>query len=128
MGAPGYSPYRDDLPPHAPMPGAPPYPAAPEPAPPPVGRPAPGTKFRTALGAAAIWAAVNIVLVLIVAGAPPSVSAVARLPAAMVIPTVLAALAVWLIARHRGWAFWLLVVTAAPFFWVVRALTTLVGG
>jgi hypothetical protein len=110
------------------MPGAPPYPAAPEHAPPPIGRPAPGTKFVTALGAAAIWAAVNVVLVLIVVGAPPAGSAVTRLLAALVVPAVLAALAVWLIARRRGWAFWMLVVTAAPFFWVLRSLTTLVGG
>ncbi|HVL85614.1 MAG TPA: hypothetical protein VM367_15195 [Pseudonocardia sp.] len=29
MGAPGYTPLPDSFPPHAPMPGAPPYPAPP---------------------------------------------------------------------------------------------------
>jgi hypothetical protein len=125
MGAPGYSPYRDDLPPHAPMPGAPPYPAAEEHPPPPVGRPAPRTGFSRALGAAAIWTVVNVVLVLIVAGGPSGGSDVARLVGALLVPTLLAALAVWLVARHRAWSFWLLVLSAAPIFWVLRALTTL---
>jgi hypothetical protein len=128
LGAPGYSPYRDDLPAHAPMPGAPPYPPAEEHPLPPIGRPSARTGFGAALGAAAVWAGVNLVLVLVVTGAPPSTTDVARFLAALLVPTLLAALAVWLIARRRVWPFWLLVLAAAPFFWVLRAVAAQAGG
>ena len=104
------------------MPGAPPYPAAPEPVPPPVGRAARRTRFVTALAATAVWAVVNVVLVVAVAGAPPGPAAVGQLVGAMILPTLLAALVGWAIARRRAWAFWLLVLLAAPFFWVLRAV------
>ncbi len=104
------------------MPGAPPYPETPEHGPPPVGRPARRTRFVTALGAAAVWAGVNVVLVVAFAGAPPRVGAFGQFVGALVVPTLLAALAVWAIARRRAWAFWLLVLLAAPFFWVLRAV------
>lgn len=104
------------------MPGAPPYPEEAEPAPPPVGQQARRTRFGRALGAAAVWAGVNLVLVLAVAGAPPGAGAFGQLVGALVVPTLLAALAVWVIARRRAWAFWLLVLMAAPFFWVLRAV------
>ncbi len=103
------------------MPGAPPYPGTPEHTPPPVGLPARRTRFGKALGAAAVWAAVNLVLVLAVAGAPPGPGALGRLVGALIIPTLLAALVLWAIARRRAWAFWLLVLFAAPLFWVLRA-------
>jgi hypothetical protein len=106
------------------MPGAPPYPETPEHAPPPVGEPARRTRFGTALGAAAVWAAVNFVLVIAVAGAPPSSGALGRFVGALIIPTLLAGVAVWAIARRRAWAFWLLVLLAAPLFWVLRAFFT----
>jgi hypothetical protein len=99
------------------MPGAPPYPETPEHDPAPVGRPARRTRFVAALGATAIWAVVNLVLVVAVAGAPPG----ARFIGALIVPTLLAALAVWAITRRRAWAFWLLVLLAAPIFWVLRA-------
>jgi hypothetical protein len=122
MGAPGYTPYSDDLPPHAPMPGAPPYPATPEPAPAPVGRPRARTRFRAALGATAVWALVNLVLVLAVVGAPGSTADLWRFLGGLSVSTLLAALAVWAVVRRRGWPFWLLVVVAAPLFWVLRAV------
>ncbi len=125
MGGPGYVPYRDDLPPHAPMPGAPPYPEAPELPPPPIGRRPAGTRFRAALGAAAVWAAVNLVLVLVVAGAPGSARVFGAFLGGLIVPTLLAALAVWLIARRRDWGFGPLVLVAAPIFWVLRALLNL---
>jgi hypothetical protein len=121
-GAPGFTPGADDLPPHAPMPGAPPYPAAPEHGPPPVGQPAPRTRFRAALGAAAVWAAVNLALVLGVAGAPGDSEAFGRVVGALIVPTLLAALVVWAVARRRAWPFWLLVLVAAPLYWVLRAV------
>jgi hypothetical protein len=103
------------------MPGAPPYPEPPESDPPPVGKPPRRTRFATALGAAAVWAAVNLVLVLAVAGAPPGLAALGEFVGALVLPTLLAAVLVWVIARRRAWAFWLLVLVAAPLFWVLRA-------
>jgi hypothetical protein len=115
-------PGADDLPPHAPMPGAPPYPEAPEHGPPPVGRPARRTRFMAALGAAAVWAAVNLVLVLVVAGAPDGAAVLGGLLGALLVPTLLAALVVWAIARRRAWTFWLLVLMAAPLYWVLRAV------
>jgi hypothetical protein len=108
------------------MPGAPPYPAAPEPAPAPVGKPRTRTRFRAALGAAAVWAAVNLVLALVVSGAAGSAEALGRFVGGLVVPTLLAALVVWAIARRRGWPFWLLVVVAAPLFWVLRAVLSAV--
>ncbi|WP_142048095.1 hypothetical protein [Pseudonocardia kunmingensis] len=121
-GAPGYSPYSDDLPPHAPMPGAPPYPAAPDPGRAPVARPRARTRFRAALGATAVWAAVNVVLVLLVSGAPDGAEALGRFVGGLLVVTSAAALALWLVARRRTWSFWMLVVVAAPLFWVLRAV------
>jgi hypothetical protein len=103
------------------MPGAPPYPENPEHGPPPVGQPARRTRFVMALAAAAVWAAVYVVLVLAVAGPPPSDRALGRLIGVMVLPTLPATVVVWAIARRRAWAFWLLVLLAAPFFWVSLA-------
>jgi hypothetical protein len=104
------------------LPGAPPYPESPEHAPPPVGRPARRTRFLTALGATAVWAVVNLVLVFTVAGPPPGPAAFGELVGALIVPTVLAALVVWAIARRRAWGFWLLVLVAAPLFWLLRAI------
>jgi hypothetical protein len=103
------------------MPGAPPYPERPEYGPPPVGQRPRRTRFWRALGASAVWAVVNVVLVLAVSGPPPSARAAGQLVGALIIPTLLAGLAVWAIARRRPWAFWLLLLLAAPFFWVLRA-------
>lgn len=103
------------------MPGAPPYPQTPEHTPPPVGHPRRRTRFVRALGAAAVWALVHVVLVLAVAGPPPGPAALGRLIGVMVLPTLLAAVVVWGIARRRAWAFWALILLAAPFFWVLRA-------
>ena len=127
MGAPGYTHYADDLPPHAPMPGAPPYPAAEE-TPPPVGRPAARTRFGVALGAAAVWAAVNLGIVLLVAGAPGSARQLGAFVGALVVPTVLAALIAWLVGRRRAWSFWFLLLVTAPLFWVLRAVFNLPVG
>lgn len=104
------------------MPGAPPYPPAPEQPPPPVGWPAARTRFRAALGAAAVWAAVDLALVLLVAGAPGNARALGALVGALAVPTLLAAVAAWLLARRGGRRFWALVLVTAPVFWVLRAL------
>lgn len=136
MGAPGYTPYADNLPPHAPMPGAPPYPAAEEPPPSAVGGPPARTGFSSALGAAAAWAVVNLVIVLLVAGAPGSAGEFAAFVGALIVPTLLAALLAWLLpaliarftGRGRAWSFWFLLLVTAPLFWVLRALANLLVG
>ncbi|MFC4949752.1 hypothetical protein [Pseudonocardia sp. GCM10023141] len=127
-GAPGYAPAADDLPPHAPMPGAPPYPAQPELPPPSIIRPATGSTYRAAVSATAIWALVNLVLQLVIAGPAPSLRAFGILLGSLVVHTLLGALLVWIVARRKVWPFWYLVVLALPVFWIIRiALVALVG-
>ncbi|GAA3230327.1 hypothetical protein GCM10017691_23160 [Pseudonocardia petroleophila] len=126
MGAPGYSPPPPNLAPHAPMPGAPPYPPhVEEPLPPVGGRGR--TRYLRALGAAAVWAAVNLVLVLVVDGPAPSAEALGRVVGGLLVAALLAALGTWLVLRRRASAFWVVVLVALPFFVVVRLLTA-VGG
>ncbi|WP_214369056.1 hypothetical protein [Pseudonocardia sp. H11422] len=125
QGAPGYTPLPDTLAPHAPLPGAPPYPAQPEHPPAPVGQAPARTGYGRALGATAVWALVNLALVLLVAGPPPSADSAGVFAGRLVLPTLVGALLTWLIARRRRWPFWLLVLVAAPLFWVLRALTNL---
>lgn len=125
-GGPGYTPLPDILPPHAPLPGAPPYPAQPEHPPAPVGEPPARTGYGRALGATAVWAAVNLLLVLLVMGPPPSTEAAAVFAGRLAVSTLAGALITWLIARRRGWPFWLLVLVAAPLFWVLRAVMNVV--
>ena len=119
MGAPGYQPYRE-LPPHAPMPGAPPYPAGVEHPPPPVGQAARVTPFLLVLAACAIAAALNVALVLIFGPVTP-VTAV-LLPVGVAAVT---ALVLWSVLRRRRLPFPLLLVLAAPAYFVLRALATL---
>ncbi len=118
-GAPGYLP-PVDLPPHAPMPGAPPYPAREEPPPAEVGEQAPSrTGPLPVLAAAAVWALVDVALVLIV-GAP---AFGARFLAGVAVTVTLTTAGVWLLARRRAWPWLLLLLVSAPVFWVLRALT-----
>ncbi len=106
----------------APQPGQhpqqPPYPGQ-QPYPP--GR---RTGFGIALLAALVWAAVNLVLSLTISGPPPSAAAAGAFVGALLIPTLVAALATWLIARRRSpsWRFPLLVLLALPFYLVIRVL------
>ena len=123
MGAPGYQPYQEQAP-HAPMPGAPPYPAGIEHGAPPVGAAGPRTSYWKALGATAIGAAVNLVLII----AFNDVQWTARLAGAavgtLIIPTAVGSLVLWLIARRRGWAFWLLAVLGIVLYFVIRVVLT----
>jgi len=82
------------------------------------------TGFGTALLAALVWPAVNVVLTLAITGPPPSAEATGAFIGALLIPTFLAALATWLIARRRphGWRFPLLVLLALPFYLLIRVL------
>jgi hypothetical protein len=122
-GAPGFTPYQDVVMPHAPMPGAPPYPPAV--APPPAAPRPPGLTTGRAFAVAATWAAVSVVAALVIGGAP-SPGDLGLFLLALGAPTLLTALAVRFVGRVRAWPFWLLVVVAAPFFWVLRALQNLI--
>ncbi len=125
-GAPGYTPHRE-LTPHAPMPGAPPYPANIDHPPPPVNEPAARTGFLPTLGAAVVWALVDLVLVLVVLGLPTGATAL-RLAAGLVLTALVTAAGVWAFARRRAWSFGLLLLATAPVFWILRAvMTPLVG-
>ncbi len=82
------------------------------------------TGFGIALLAALVWPAANLVVTLAIAGSPPSAGAAGAFTGALLIPTLVAALATWLIARRRphGWRFPLLVLLALPFYLVIRVL------
>ncbi len=127
MGAPGYTP-APPLPPHAPMPGAPPYPA-PDPATDssatPIGRPpAARTGMPMVAVAAAIWAAVNVLLVLV----GPGVGDGVRLGIGVLLSTGLATIIGWSIVRRRACSLWWLLALVAPIYWVLRAvLSALIG-
>ena len=122
-GAPGFTPFQDAGMPHGPMPGAPPYP--PDVAPPPAAPRASGPGLGRALAAAATWAAVSLVLAFLVSGVP-SGDGLGVFLLGLGAPTLLTALVVRFLARHRPWSFWVLLVVAAPFFWVLRALQNLI--
>lgn len=125
-GARGYSPHPE-LPPHAPMPGAPPYPAGTDHPPPPVNEAPARTGVLPVLGAAAVWAVVDVLLVLLVLGLPTG-STAARLAAGLVATVLLTAAGVWLLVRRRAWGFGLLLLATAPVFWVLRAVVTALLG
>jgi hypothetical protein len=123
MGAPGYQPYRE-LPPHAPMPGAPPYPAGIEHDAPPVGAPRPRTSYWRALGATAIGAALNLVLYIVFTDGQWTARIAGAAVGSLIIPTALGSLVLWLVARRRGWAFWLLAVLGVVLYFGFRLVLT----
>lgn len=117
-------PDLDNLPPHAAMPGAPPYPAAVELPPPPVGAPSVHTGIVAVPAAAAAWALVNLAVALLV-GVTGSGTA---LTAGLALTALLTAGIVWFPARQRGWSFVVLLFVTAPVFWILRAVVaTLLG-
>ncbi len=65
-----------------------------------------------------------MVLTLAITGPPPSAEAAGAFIGALLIPTLLAALTTWLIARRRphAWRFLLLVLLALPFYLLIRVL------
>ncbi|MBW0102666.1 hypothetical protein [Pseudonocardia sp. KRD291] len=126
QGAPGYSSFDPQrFPPHAPMPGAPPYPAAPEHERPPIsaGRRREALLPRC-LGAAAVWAVVAVVLALVTGvGAGWGLRAVA-----IAVPFLLTAGALTAPARRGRAGIGLLVLLAFPLFWVLYAVAVAVLG
>lgn len=79
--------------------------------------------WRTLL-AALVWAAVNVIAALVITGGPPSSRAAGAFIGQLIVPTLVAALVAWLIARSasRIWRFWQLVLLTLPFYLVVRLL------
>ncbi|GAA2561965.1 hypothetical protein [Pseudonocardia hydrocarbonoxydans] len=126
MGAPGYSPPPPGLAPHAPMPGAPPYPPHEEHPPPPVGDRG-RTGYLRVLGATAVWAVLDLVLLLVLAGRLLPAEAVGRAVGTLLVVTAVAALGVWLVLRSRARTFWVVLAVALPFFLVVRLLSAIGG-
>lgn len=120
MGGPGYQPYREQ-PPHAPMPGAPPYPATEA-----LPRPKVGARSRPAwpvVVAAAVFAVVlNLVLELVVNGLA-GVGA-ATVPA-LVVGVVTGGLG-WALVRSRRWPWPSTVAVTVVVYFVLRALSSLV--
>lgn len=123
QGAPGYGPFDPQrFPPHAPMPGAPPYPARPEHEPPPISAGRRDPFLPRCLAAAGAWAAVAVVLAVVTgvgAGWGPRAVAIA-------LPFLLTVAAL-IVPAHRGRVgIGLLVLVAFPVFWVLYAVAVAV--
>jgi hypothetical protein len=116
--------YPPGVPPHQ---GYPPYPYPPQPL------LAKRVGYGRSLLASLVWSGVNYVLIIAVAvaqlgpGFSPEIAGYAF--GSVLIPALVGALPVWLIARRRvtGMSFWGLVALALPFFVLVR-LVIAVGG
>ena len=115
---PGYQHVPEGMAPHAPMPGAPPYPALPPPELSLARTATDPTSYPRALAAAAVWLVVNLLLNLVVTGSAGSLAGVA----ALVGLTLVVGLVLWLLLRKRTLLLWQLVLLAAPVYWIVRLL------
>jgi hypothetical protein len=122
-GGPGYRPIDPAAQlPHAPMPGAPPYPAA-EALPPTGLRPA--VPYSRALAGAAVWAVVALLLVVLFGRPDNALGWVIQL-LWIAICTAGASWPTHQVARKRGWTeLWRLALIAFPAFWFLRALTSI---
>jgi hypothetical protein len=108
---------------HPPWTGAPPpYPPPAQPGPPPSAPPRTG--YPRALGATAIGAAVQLLLLVVLAGPPGSARAFGAVIGGMILPIALGSLVLWLIARKRAWPFWLLAVLGVVLYFVFRLVAT----
>lgn len=128
MGGPGYTPVPETLMPHAPLPGAPPYP--PNAAPPgaPVGAPPRGTPFRRALAATAIWAVAALLLVAAVSGPVPSAGALGVLVGQLAVAALFAATVTWLFAQRGSWSFLTVLLVSLPIFVLAQVPAAVFGG
>jgi hypothetical protein len=123
MGAPGYAPHPE-LPAHAPMPGAPPYPERePTPAVAP-GRPRPRSRALLAPAAAAAWAVLDVLLTMALTGT----AGLARVGVGLLVGALLTALLGGWLARGRSWPLPVLLLVVAPLYWVLRAVATALLG
>lgn len=86
----------------------------------------PHAGYGRSLLASLACAGVNLLVIIIVVGAPPSARAAGYVIGSLLATAAIAALPVWLIARTRssGWPFWQLALLALPFFLVLRVALT----
>ncbi|WP_132421331.1 hypothetical protein [Pseudonocardia endophytica] len=128
QGAPGYSGFDPDrFPPHAPMPGAPPYPAGTEPERGPVANRTPGAPSVPAvlprcLVAAGLWVLVALVLAVVTGVVSWPLRA-----AALALPFVITT-AVLVVPARRGARPGMLVLVAFAIFWVLHAVAVALLG
>jgi len=80
--------------------------------------------FPRALEATLVWAALIFVLALVFAG-PPEAEQLGFLFGSLLVPTLIGALAAWLIARRssKTWPLWRLALVSLPFFLLIRLMT-----
>lgn len=125
QGAPGYSPFDPQrFPPHAPMPGAPPYPAGPEHERPQISAGRRDPVLPRCLAAAGVWAVVAVVLA-VVTGVGQGWGLRAM---AVAVPFVIT-VGVLTVPALRGRAgSGLLVLLAFPVFWVLYAVAVALLG
>lgn len=82
-----------------------------------------GPSYGRALLATLVWAALSIVALFVFLGPPGSSEAAGRAVGALLIPSLLAALVTWRLARRVATrSFWQLVLLALPAFLVLRLL------
>lgn len=125
QGAPGYSPFDPQrFPPHAPMPGAPPYPAGAEHEPPPISAGRREPVLSRCAAAAAVWAVTALVLAL-VTGAGEGWAL--RIPA-IGLPFLLTVGALTVPARRGRAGIGVLVLVAFPVFWIAYAVAVALVG
>lgn len=125
QGAPGYEPFDPQrFPPHAPMPGAPPYPAGVEHEPPPISAGRRDRVLPRCAAAAGVWAVVAVVLAMVT-----GVAAGWELRAVAIAVPFLITVGVLTVPARRGRAgLGLLVLLAFPVFWVLYAVAVAVLG
>lgn len=122
-GAPGYQPIDPAAQlPHAPMPGAPPYPAGQ--ALPPAGISAP-VPYTRALAGAAVWGAVAFLLTSFFGNQASAIGWTIQIMW-IVICVAGASWPTFVVAKKRGWSeLWKLALVALPAFWFLRAITSI---
>ena len=125
QGAPGYSPFDPQrFPPHAPMPGAPPYPAGAEHEPPPISSSPRDRILTRCLAAAAVWAVIAVVLAL-VTGVEQDWGLRA---VAIAVPFLLTVGVLSVPARRARAGVVALALIAFPVFWVLYAVAVALLG
>lgn len=84
------------------------------------------TGYGRSLLATLVWAATNLVVTVIVMGPPPSPRAAGTFTAGVLVPSLLAAVLTWLIARRARprYPFWLVVLIALPFYLLFRVVAS----
>ncbi len=85
------------------------------------------TGFGPPLAASAVWAVVLVAAVVVVSGPPPGLGGIVRLLLSCALIGLLAATVTWVVVRKHAWPFWVVVLVAAPFFWLLRTVIQFPG-